>query len=134
MTKLTLSTRVIFNWLKLIIIFPCILFSAIVITAFELYGVEFILLAIFLFTVLWFYRITYSVSNEVKGLSVEVKVKLNFFGIKFITIKVNGINLIKNQVIKGDEFEFFNDKHRLSVKLKLLKAGGFSPDCTIAFL
>ncbi|NRB25629.1 hypothetical protein [Shewanella sp.] len=134
MTKSILSTRVIINWLKLIIIFPCILFSSIVITAFELYGMEFILLAIFIFTVLWFYRITYSGNNVVEGLSVEVKLKLNFFGVKFITIKVNGIKLIKNKLVKGDEFEFFNDKHHLSVKLKLLKGDVFSPDCTLAVL
>lgn len=132
MTKLMLSTKAMLNWLKLVVVFPCILFTAIVITAFELYGIEYILLALFLVAVLWFYRVTYSASNEVGDLFVEVKVKLNFFGVKFITIKSNGIHLISNQAIKGDEFAFYNDKNCLSFKLKFLKGEAFLPCCTIA--
>jgi hypothetical protein len=130
-TKPVLSTRAAINWLKLIVIFPCILFTAILITAFDYYGVEFAVLAMCLLSVLWFYRITYSGSDEAEGLLVKVKVQMNFFGVKFITVKVNETNQVNNQILKSNNFDFLNDKYRLSVKLIPLKQGGFSSNCKI---
>ncbi|WOT03610.1 hypothetical protein [Shewanella youngdeokensis] len=133
-TKSVLSTRVVINWLKLIVIFPCILFTAILITAFDYYGMEFAILAMCLLSVLWFYRITYSGSDEAEGLSVKVKVQVNVFGVKFITIKVNGTKQVNNIILKSNNFYFLNDKYRLSVKLIPLKKGGFSSNCKVNVL
>lgn len=128
-----LQTNKFLNVLKLLIMFPVLVFLGITAKVINFHHLELIILAITFLTILWFYRISYVGMQKVDNGEVKIRVSYNIFNSKFIKINMllNGEKHVHTSQTSEITASFTNPDTSLSLELNMDLKSLKEPEVTI---
>lgn len=123
---LKLKTNKFLNIIKLLLAFPVLVILGITAKVISFYYLELLMLTVIFLSILWFYRITYSIKQKVEDGGLTIRVSYNIFNFKFIKISIAQDGKEYSYTSRTQEVTEVFTKPELSLHIEInmdLKAG-----------